>query len=235
MATGSSQTRPIVYRIPGNVLRVIFSACAESDRPLPCVDTLKRETLAQAKAFIAVIEDGHRTALDGLPSRECLSEMSEPSGINTVGGNLGWLRLCQVCRLWRHMVHDYPELWAGDLGSLPKAFDFMRAKAGLQVPITIRLYGSSYREDYMRVTDFICGDPDFRARIESFNLFETRRDSVSHLSESLCYVSFPNLRELTVCGNDYPFVGSGDKPTYPTFQCPLLERVLLTNVGTATT
>lgn len=141
-------------------------------------------------------------------------------------GRLGWLRLLHICRSWRACGMSFSELWAGDLGALPRAFDEMRHNAGSVVPVTVRLYGGAHREDYGNVISFIQENSHFRSQIVKLEVHEGRRDHLSNLLHRLSLNAFPGLLAIAIYGSDTSVNSTED---IPTLTCPRLQRAFMVN------
>ncbi|KZV66317.1 hypothetical protein PENSPDRAFT_655027 [Peniophora sp. CONT] len=91
-----------VYRLPTEILLLVFTILASQDRP------------AQS-----VFEFGE--------------------------GTLGWVRATHVCRTWRNILLADSDIWAGDVGLLPKATATFLERSGDRAPLELWAIKTSMR------------------------------------------------------------------------------------------
>ncbi|VDB89200.1 unnamed protein product [Peniophora sp. CBMAI 1063] len=192
-----------IASLPTEVLCAIFELVARNHRP--------RGPILRER-----IDVGH-----SYPSG---NEMAEPDWLLGQGGRLGWISLSHVCRAWRRALLAHTALWADELGSLPDAFDEVLARSG-DLPLTLRTYGSSYRDSSPSWRALL--RQDVHCRVQKIHCIETRHRALfGQAYAALTSCHFPILETLSLTAND-PAAKEG--VTLPMVSAPQLRELELIN------
>ncbi|VDC01363.1 unnamed protein product [Peniophora sp. CBMAI 1063] len=209
--------------MPPEILHHIFTLVAETERPIPPFNLAR---LAARHSY----DREHGTAPDDGDDEheDALGDAEEPSWMSGRGGNLGWISLGHVCRLWRNISLSLSQLWARDVGALPGALRTMLDRAGDARPITLRLYGATFRRDdpEQELWDTIAQDEGALCqRICQLHLVESR---IGHVEA----IYFPRLSHYTFTTLDSLVISAHELLTdsIPTIDTPVLRVADLTNV-----
>lgn len=201
------------HTFPEEILGNIFTMCAEDQRPLP------RRDIKAYEAFITL-----KQGPSWLSKYAVNREVEEDESYRNQQGTLGWMRVSHVCARWRRAAIGARALWARDIGAIPCAIDEMLARAGPSRSLTVRLYGSSFREPYTDAVDVLRSGPHF-PRVSEICWYETRYAFIatSDCSTIRCE-EFPILNNMLVSANER--LASESDGTLATWNLPVLDAVV---------
>ncbi|KZV66839.1 hypothetical protein PENSPDRAFT_755372 [Peniophora sp. CONT] len=206
--------------LPPEVLSHIFTLFAETERPIPPFDLRARrlfETKVDEYGIAEINDDGTSV------------EVEEPLWLRGRAGTLGWIALSHVCKLWRQLVLSLSELWTRDIGALPGTLHDMLDRSGNTRPLTLRLYGTTFRRqdpDALFWETFATNDGVIAQRVREIHWIEGRIGYLEHASmPRFAYCSFSSLDTLVISAHE--------RFTLPleTIDAPRLRIVDFTNVA----
>ncbi|KZV61707.1 hypothetical protein PENSPDRAFT_658704 [Peniophora sp. CONT] len=146
--------KPPILRLPPEVFLIIASLVADAERPsaarpnqrLYSLFAVDPEYIYDSNTFHNLDEDGSLRP-----------------------ATIGWVKLAHVCRCWRRLCSDAPELWARGIGCLPRMLLEAMQRAGDHVPydICVRTKLSDLEKDCVidmlasrgRSLDWVVKDP----------------------------------------------------------------------------
>lgn len=207
--------------LPSEVLSIVFSMCAEVDRPVAPINRTIRSAFEEEKVF--VYDDG-----------EYETELVEPSGkwFSDKSGRLGWIVISHVCTHWRRLIVHLPLLWAKEIGTLPSAIHTMLRRSGPSCPLTLSTLGSSFRQDNAVVWEALSVDGGAVAqRVSEIYCSETRWGYLKHgLLPLIRECPMPLLERLVVVANE-PEILLSKGEALPALVAPRLQAAHLTNTA----
>ncbi|VDC07170.1 unnamed protein product [Peniophora sp. CBMAI 1063] len=114
--------QPAVLRLPPEVFLIIASFVADAEPPSAARFTQRRHSL------FAVDNDYIHTG-------ETFNALDDDGSLRPA--TIGWVKLAHVCRNWRYLCSNAPELWARGIGCLPSMLLEAMQRAGDHVPYDI--------------------------------------------------------------------------------------------------
>ncbi|VDC01364.1 unnamed protein product [Peniophora sp. CBMAI 1063] len=221
--------QPPVAALPPEILSLIFRICAETERPMSPYNLSARALFESRLAFgIAVPRDvDAEEDLD----EDALGEFEEPLWVKGRKGTLGYIELSHVCSKWRNVMLGYSALWAEDIGALPDALPTFLERAGGVLPLTVRVYGATYRRDNTPVWEaLLASDGALARRVKALYWVETREAYLRRrLSARLRHCNFDTLERLIIWAHEYPEYQTG--PQHLILTTPRLRVADFTNMA----
>ncbi|KZV66838.1 hypothetical protein PENSPDRAFT_736881, partial [Peniophora sp. CONT] len=215
--------QPLVATLPPEILSSIFQICAETERPLPPYN-LRARGLFESRLYRGIAREAEHDIDAG-------GEFEEPSWISGRRGSLGYIALSHVCTHWRNVMLGYTALWTEDIGALPDALPTVLSRAGPVLPLTMRLYGSTYRRDNSGVWDALSVNGGTLARrVKALYWVETREGYLERkFFARLPTYPFASLEKLVIWAHECAGFPATAQP--PTLMAPRLRVADLTNVA----